>query len=79
MDKEKCIAKSKQSGQRCKNYPSKGKRVCRFHGGQSTGARTEAGKRRIKDSRTIHGFYSKEALEERRFFREFVNFLENME
>lgn len=30
---ETCAATSKQSGERCKNRPSPGRTVCRFHGG----------------------------------------------
>lgn len=37
-----CAAKSKQTDQRCKLYASPGKRVCRFHGGRSTGPKTPA-------------------------------------
>lgn len=33
-----CTAKSKQTGERCKNTCVPGKRVCRFHGGLSPGA-----------------------------------------
>ena len=32
-----CKAKSKRSGERCKKYALKGKAVCMFHGGKSTG------------------------------------------
>ena len=29
--------------------------MCGFHGGKSTGPRTEAGKQRIAEARTVHG------------------------
>lgn len=59
-----CEAKSKQSGNRCKNFVTKGKRVCRIHGGRSTGARTKAGRKRQKMASWKHGMRSKEAIEE---------------
>ncbi len=70
-----CKAKSKQTGKRCKNFAVKGKTVCRFHGGLSTGPKTGEGKQRIKKALTKHGFYSAEALEERRQFREDVDLM----
>lgn len=33
--KEKCTSKSKQSGERCRNYPHPGMEVCWIHGGKS--------------------------------------------
>jgi hypothetical protein len=32
-----------------------GKQVCDFHGGRSTGPRTQEGRQRIADAKTIHG------------------------
>lgn len=29
---------------------------CRMHGGAATGSRTEAGRKRLRDTHTIHGF-----------------------
>jgi hypothetical protein len=57
-DMPKCQAKAKSTGQRCKNVAMKGKRVCYIHGGKSTGAKTEQGKRRSKYARIRHGDYS---------------------
>ncbi len=67
-----CEAKSKQSGQRCKNFAVKGKRVCRLHGGHSTGAKTPEGKMRQKMGSWKHGLRSKEANEERRAVRNMI-------
>jgi hypothetical protein len=41
---------------------------CRFHGGKSTGARTEAGRARLRQIHTTHGCYGQE--EQARFRRE---------
>jgi len=37
----------------------KGKQVCRFHGGRSTGPKTKEGRQRIREAHLIHGRYSK--------------------
>ena len=58
-----CEAKSKQSGLRCKNFATKGKHVCRIHGGKSTGAKTPEGKHRQKMASWKHGRESKESIE----------------
>lgn len=61
-----CKALSKRSGLRCKNFATKGKRVCRMHGGKSTGARTQWGKARQEMASWKHGMRSKAAIEEAR-------------
>ena len=65
-DMPKCQAKAKNTGQRCKNVAMKGKRVCYLHGGKSTGAKTEQGKRRSKYARLRHGDYSAQVKQNRR-------------
>ena len=50
-----CNALSKRSRQRCQAPAIKDKTKYRFHGGKSTGARTEHGKQRIALSKTVHG------------------------
>lgn len=69
MKSEKCTANSKQTGKRCGNRPAKGFKVCRFHGARG-GAKTAEGKLKQKTSNITSGLYTKEALEERRAFRE---------
>jgi hypothetical protein len=39
---------------------------CRFHGGKSTGPRTEAGIAAIRKAQTKHGRYSQTAIAQRR-------------
>ena len=51
----RCQALSKRSKQQCKKAASKGKRVCMFHGGKSTGPVTSLGRKRCADAKTIHG------------------------
>jgi hypothetical protein len=51
----RCRAHSKRSGLQCGNPAMHGKHVCRFHGGKSTGPKTEAGKRRAVAAHTVHG------------------------
>ncbi len=48
----RCQAKSKRSGSQCKKPALAGKSVCDFHGGRSTGPRTEEGRQRIADAKT---------------------------
>lgn len=67
-----CEARAKQTGSRCKNFASKGKRVCRIHGGRSSGARTKAGKIKQKMASWKHGERSKERIEERRSTRSLI-------
>ena len=50
-----CQALSKRSKLQCKKAALKGKRVCMFHGGKSTGPITIEGKRRCVEAKTIHG------------------------
>ena len=67
-----CEAKSKRSGQRCKNWPIRGKNTCRFHGGCSTGPKTSAGKKRVIDTHYKHGYRSKNAIEENKRVRQLI-------
>lgn len=60
------------SEQRCKNFASKDKLVCRIHGGKSTGAKTTEGKYRQKMASWKHGLRSKETIEENRLAREMI-------
>ena len=67
-----CHAKSKQSGQQCKNFATKGKQVCRIHGGRSAGAKTAEGKHRQKKALLKHGQRSKEAADTNREVRDLI-------
>jgi hypothetical protein len=62
---ELCGAKTRSNGGGpCRRWPMPNGR-CYLHGGKSTGARTVEGKLRQKMASWKHGFYSKEARQER--------------
>ena len=52
----RCQAQSKRSKQQCRKAAIKGKKVCRAHGGVSTGPRTEQGRKRCAEAKTMHGW-----------------------
>ena len=51
----RCQALSKRTKRQCGAPAIKGKRVCRFHGGKSTGPVTEEGRKRCGIAKTVHG------------------------
>jgi hypothetical protein len=55
-----CTAKSKRSGQRCRNYACRGRSTCRMHGGRC--------KRGEDHPNYAHGRYSKEMKEASELF-----------
>ena len=59
----RCQAHSKRTKLQCGKPALKGKSVCQFHGGRSTGPKTEAGKTRQKAAVTKSGNYTKESSE----------------
>lgn len=61
----RCHAKSKRSGEQCKSWAVRGKKVCRMHGAFA-GIKTKQGRERQIEAVTKHGHYSKAAVEERR-------------
>ena len=62
---QQCQAMSKRTKQQCRAPAIKGKRVCKTHGGRSTGPKTQAGRQRCADARTIHGNETRQARTER--------------
>jgi hypothetical protein len=56
---------SKRSGEQCKKPALRGKAVCEFHGGRSTGPKTAEGKARQRAAVLKTGDYTKEAMEDR--------------
>jgi glucans biosynthesis protein len=59
----RCQATAKSTGKCCGNPAIKGKRVCYIHGGKSPGP-PRGNKKALK-----HGFYTAEAIAERRYLR----------
>ena len=62
---QRCQAKSKRTKVQCAAPALKGKRVCKTHGGRSTGPKTETGRQRCAEAKTIHGRETREARNER--------------
>ena len=60
-----CQAKSKRSQQQCRGPAVRGKIRCRMHGGSGSGPKTEAGRQRCADAKTIHGFDTRQARTDR--------------
>jgi hypothetical protein len=51
----RCQAKSKRSAVQCRKAAMRGKKVCRTHGGASTGPKTLEGRQRCAEAKTVHG------------------------
>ena len=62
---QRCQAKSKRTKLQCAAPALKGKRVCKTHGGRSTGPKTAAGRQRCSEAKTIHGRETRETRNER--------------
>lgn len=62
---QRCQAKSKRTKLQCAAPALKGKRVCKTHGGRSTGPKTEAGRQRCSQAKSIHGRETRETRNER--------------
>jgi hypothetical protein len=52
---KQCQATSKRTKLQCRAPAIKGKNVCRTHGGLSTGPKTEQGRQRCAEAKTVHG------------------------
>lgn len=50
-----CQAKAKSTQKQCRRPATSGMRVCRLHGGKSTGPKTPEGRQRCAAAKTIHG------------------------
>ena len=61
----RCQAHSKRTKLQCGKPALKGKSVCQFHGGRSTGAKTKEGRLRIAHSKTKHGNETRQTRAER--------------
>ena len=61
-----CQAKAKNTQQQCRRPATKGKPVCKLHGGHSTGPKTPEGRQRCAAAKTIHGQETTSRRKERR-------------
>ena len=61
----RCKAQSSRTKLQCAKPSLKGKAVCQFHGGRSTGPRSKEGKDRIRAAHFKHGDETLEAKAER--------------
>ena len=68
---QRCRAKSKRSGEQCKNYAIKGVGVCRMHGAGG-GPKTKKGLLACQKAPIKHGYYTQESKEEMRLMREML-------
>lgn len=50
-----CHALAKSTRQQCRRPATTGKKVCKLHGGSSTGPRTPEGRKRCSQARLLHG------------------------
>lgn len=50
-----CQALAKSTQQQCRRPANSGKRVCKLHGGNSTGPKTLEGRQRCAEARLVHG------------------------
>lgn len=73
-----CQTLSKRTKQQCRAPAAKGKRVCRFHGGASTGPKTESGRQRCAEAKTIHGRETRKARATRAEGLKYLRNLENI-
>ncbi len=69
---QRCKAKSKRSGEQCKNYAMREFTVCRMHGARG-GPKTDHGQRLCKIAPMRHGFYSQEQKKDRASLRYVLN------
>jgi hypothetical protein len=72
MPTGECGAKARTNGYKPCRQPAMSNGRCRMHGGKSSGAKSKKGKARIKQANTKHGFYSAEAIADRRLSRQLI-------
>ena len=60
-----CEGTSRRTKERCKAPALTGRAWCNFHGGAATGPRTEQGRERCAEAKTIHGNETRKARSDR--------------
>ena len=61
-----CQATAKSTRRQCQRPATKGKPVCKLHGGKSTGPKTPEGRQRCAEARLVHGQETTSIRKERR-------------
>ena len=61
----RCQAMSKRTKHQCGSPAMHGKRVCRIHGGKSTGPKSDAGRQRCAEAKTTNGWETRAIRAER--------------
>ena len=61
-----CQATAKSTRLQCRRPATKGKGVCKLHGGHSTGPKTPEGRQRCAEARLVHGQETTSIRKERR-------------
>lgn len=73
-----CGAKARLNGGRPCKRPAGPNGRCSNHGGRSTGPKTTEGKEKQRQSVWKHGYWSKDAIAERRLIKKIVKQSKNM-
>ncbi len=73
-----CSAKSKRTGLQCRAPAIKGQTKCKSHGGRSSGPKTQTGKKRCADAKTVHGRETRKARAQRALAMKRLRNLEDM-
>jgi hypothetical protein len=73
-----CQAEAKSTRQQCRRPATSGKRMCKLHGGKSTGPRTAEGRQRCAAAKTVHGQETTSMRIERRLARARLAVLESV-
>jgi hypothetical protein len=74
----RCKASSVRTKQQCGRPAIKGKTVCQFHGGLSTGPRSEESKNRLRTLNLKEGFFTAEVRESARRDSVTLRYLEDI-
>jgi hypothetical protein len=75
-----CGARAKQNNHApCRQPSIKDKKRCRLHGGLSTGAKTEAGRKKQAQANLKHGRHTKEAIMERARFKQMMKWRDDLD
>ena len=74
----KCGARAKQNQHKPCRQPAMKNGRCRLHGGKSTGPKTTEGKNRAASANYKHGLYTNEAIMERQFMRDMMQWKKDL-